>query len=97
MVRNIPTGGLAKCRDAGHEARLAVVDWLWQWWGGVELWLVQLPVAVQFPVVMIVVLPLCLGVARLIDRVADWGAKNPASRVDDAAPEPEPEPEKVAA
>jgi hypothetical protein len=36
-------------------------------------------------------------VARLIDRVADWGAKNPASRVDDAAPEPEPEPEKVAA
>jgi hypothetical protein len=76
---------------------VAVVDWLWQWWDGVELWLVQLPVAVQFPVVMIVVLPLCLGVARLIDRVADWGAKNPASRVDDAAPEPEPEPEKVAA
>jgi len=72
------------------------VDWLWQWWDGVELWLVQLPVAVQFPVVMVVVLPLCLGVARLIDRVADWGAKNPASRLE-AAPEPEPEPEKVAA
>jgi hypothetical protein len=58
---------------------------------------VQLPVAVQFPLVMVVVLPLCLGVARLVDRVADWGAKNPASR----APEPEdgasdPEPEKVA-
>jgi hypothetical protein len=96
MVRNIPTDGLAKCRDTGHEARLAVVDWLWQWWDGVELWLVQLPVAVQFPVVMIVVLPLCLGVARLIDRVADWGAKNPASGAD-TAPEPEPEPEKVAA
>jgi hypothetical protein len=92
MVRNIPTEGLAKCRDTGHETRLGVVDWLWQWWDGVELWLVQLPVAVQFPVVMIVVLPLCLGVARLIDRVVDWRAKNPAS-----APEPEPEPEKVPA
>jgi hypothetical protein len=57
---------------------------------------VQLPVAVQFPVVMIVVLPLCLGVARLIDRVADWGAKNPAS-VAEPEPEPEPESEKVAA
>ena len=72
------------------------MDWLWQWWDGVELWLVQLPVAVQFPVVMVVVLPLCLGVAGLIDRVVDWNAKNPASHVeDDAAPEPEPE--KVAA
>ncbi|MGW6933150.1 hypothetical protein ACWGE0_24045 [Lentzea sp. NPDC054927] len=55
------------------------MDWLVQWWDGVELWVVQLPVAVQFPVVMIVVLPACLGVARLIDRVVDWRAKNPAS------------------
>jgi hypothetical protein len=62
------------------------VDWLAQWWDGVELWVVQLPVAVQFPVVMVVVLPICLGVARLIDRVADWGANHPAS-----APEPESE------
>ncbi|SDH38591.1 hypothetical protein SAMN05216553_120137 [Lentzea fradiae] len=69
------------------------MDWLVQWWNGVELWVVQLPVALQFPVVMVVVLPLCLGVARLIDRVADWGAKNPAS----VGSEPEPEPEKVAA
>ncbi|KOV80143.1 hypothetical protein [Nocardia sp. NRRL S-836] len=67
------------------------MDWLWQWWDGVELWLVQLPVAVQFPIVMVVVLPLCLGVARLVDRVADLGAKNPAS----PAPESDPEPEKV--
>lgn len=94
MVRNIPTAGAAKCRDTGHGTRLGRVDWLWQWWDGVELWLVQLPVAVQFPVVMIVVLPLCLGVARLIDRVADWGAKDPATELD---LEPEPEPEKVAA
>jgi hypothetical protein len=96
MVRNIPTWIVGKCRDTGHETRVGRVDWLVQWWDGVELWVVQLPVAVQFPVVMIVVLPLCLGVARLIDRVADWGAKNPASGAD-AAGEPEPEPEKVAA
>lgn len=92
MVRNIPTWIVAKCRDTRHETRVERVDWLVQWWDGVELWVVQLPVAVQFPVVMIVVLPLCLGVARLIDRVADWGAKNPASVAD-----AEPEPEKVAA
>ena len=67
------------------------VDWLAQWWDGVELWLVQLPVALQFPVVMVVVLPLCLGVARLIDRVADWGAK------DSSAPIELEEPEKVPA
>ncbi len=71
------------------------MDWLWQWWDGVELWLVQLPVAVQFPIVMVVVLPLCLGVARLVDRVADLGAKNPASLAPES--DPEPEPEKVAA
>ncbi|WP_285751073.1 hypothetical protein [Lentzea sp. NBRC 105346] len=69
------------------------MDWLAQWWDGVELWLVQLPVALQFPVVMVVILPLCLGVARLIDRVADWGAKDTP-----AAPEADiPEPEKVPA
>lgn len=85
---------MAKCRDTGHGTTLGGVDWLVQWWDGVELWVVQLPVAVQFPVVMIVVLPLCLGVARLIDRVADWGANNPASVPE---PDPEPESEKVAA
>jgi hypothetical protein len=72
------------------------VDWLWQWWDGVELWLVQLPVAVQFPIVMVVVLPLCLGVARLVDRVADLGAKNPASLVAEPESDQEPEQEKVA-
>ena len=73
------------------------MDWLWQWWDGVELWLVQLPVAVQFPIVMVVVLPLCLGVARLVDRVADLGAKNPASPAPEPESDPEPEQEKVAA
>ena len=71
------------------------MDWLVQWWDGVELWVVQLPVAVQFPVVMVVVLPMCLGVARLIDRVVDWGAKNPASTAEPAS-ESESESEKVA-
>ncbi|MEV6241175.1 hypothetical protein [Lentzea sp. NPDC051838] len=74
------------------------MDWLWSWWDGVELWVVQLPVAVQFPVVMIVVLPLCLGVARLIDRVVDWRPKRSAPQPDvEPEPEPEPESEKVAA
>ncbi|MEU5690503.1 hypothetical protein [Actinosynnema sp. NPDC020468] len=42
-----------------------------QWWDGVELWLAQLPFPFQFGLLMCVLLPLALGVARLIDRVVD--------------------------
>ncbi|ACU35178.1 hypothetical protein KCV87_14310 [Actinosynnema pretiosum subsp. pretiosum] len=42
-----------------------------RWWDGVELWLAQLPFFLQFPLVMAVLLPAALGVARFIDRVVD--------------------------
>ncbi|GAA3857970.1 hypothetical protein GCM10022243_24530 [Saccharothrix violaceirubra] len=42
-----------------------------KWWDGVELWLAQLPFPFQFALVMAVLLPAALGMARLIDRVVD--------------------------
>ncbi|XVV07843.1 hypothetical protein ACQPW3_08535 [Actinosynnema sp. CA-248983] len=61
-----------------------------QWWDGVELWLAQLPFPFQFALVMAVLLPASLGVARLIDRVVDQAAGrfNPVPKVP-AATEPE--------
>jgi hypothetical protein len=48
-----------------------VLESIGRWWDGVELWLAQLAFPFQFALVMCVVLPLCLGLARLIDRVVD--------------------------
>ncbi|WP_199442316.1 hypothetical protein [Umezawaea beigongshangensis] len=61
-------------------------DAIAQWWDGVELWLTQLPFALQFPMVMVVLLPLCRSVAWLIDRAVDWGTSEVTS--DDAAEPP---------
>ncbi|WP_121011098.1 hypothetical protein [Saccharothrix australiensis] len=63
-----------------------------QWWDGVELWLAQLPFPFQFALLMAVLLPLCLGAARLIDRLVD----NVSSRFNPAPPLDVPaEPDKV--
>jgi hypothetical protein len=48
-----------------------VVDGLSAWWDAVELWVAQLWFPLQFAVVMAVVVPLCLGVAWVIDRAVD--------------------------
>ncbi|GDY31431.1 hypothetical protein [Gandjariella thermophila] len=45
----------------------AVLDW----WDGVALWVAQIAFPLQFALVMLVLLPLCLGGAWLIDRVVD--------------------------
>jgi len=50
------------------------------WWDDVELWVTQLPFALQFAVVMAVLLPLCVVVAWLIDRAVDWGVHAIRSR-----------------
>jgi len=65
-----------------------------KWWDGVELWLAQLPFPLQFALLMGVLLPLCLGAARLIDRVVDNVSSrfNPAPPLDTTA-----EPEKAGA
>ena len=50
------------------------------WWDDAELWVAQLPFALQFTVVMAVLLPLCVVVAWLIDRAVDWGVHAIRSR-----------------
>lgn len=44
------------------------------WWDSVELWLAQLWFPLQFVLVMVVLVPLCLLTAWLIDRVVDFVA-----------------------
>ncbi|MGC7094137.1 hypothetical protein ACPZ19_05695 [Amycolatopsis lurida] len=48
-----------------------MLDGLSDWWDSVELWLAQLWFPVQFILVMAVLLPLCAGLAWLIDRTVD--------------------------
>jgi hypothetical protein len=54
----------------------AVLDW----WDGVALWVAQLAFPFQFALVMVVLLPVCLGGAWLVDRVVD-GASSLAGRL----------------
>jgi membrane protein implicated in regulation of membrane protease activity len=54
----------------------AVLDW----WDGVALWIAQLAFPFQFALVMVVLLPLCLGGAWLVDRAVD-GALSLAERL----------------
>jgi hypothetical protein len=44
---------------------------LTNWWDSAELWLAQAWFPVQFVLVMAVLVPVCLGVAWLIDKVVD--------------------------
>jgi hypothetical protein len=48
-----------------------VFQWLSDWWNAVELWLLGLSFPFQFALVMAVLLPLCLVIAWLIDRIVD--------------------------
>lgn len=41
------------------------------WWDAVELWLTGLPFLAQLPLVLVVLVPVCLGAAVLLDRAAD--------------------------
>lgn len=42
-----------------------------RWWDGVELWLTQLWLPMQLVLLMVVLLPVCWWVARLIDQGVD--------------------------
>ncbi|MEU1207199.1 hypothetical protein ACFRAQ_19490 [Nocardia sp. NPDC056611] len=39
------------------------------WWDGVELWVAGLPFVPQFAVVLAAMVPVCLGIAYLLDRI----------------------------
>lgn len=50
-------------------------DGVARWWDSFELWLAQQWFPVQFVLVMVVLVPLCLGLAWLIHRVVDFVAE----------------------
>ena len=59
------------------------------WWNGVELWMLGLPFPFQFALVIVVLVPLCLVVAWLIDRIVDHASalmRSPEPPLDLAAP-----------
>lgn len=62
-----------------------MTEWLVAWWDGVELWLVQLPYPLLVTLMLAVLLPLCWGAARVIDRGVDELAAK-VTRVRDAEP-----------
>ncbi|GAB3163670.1 MULTISPECIES: hypothetical protein [Amycolatopsis] len=45
------------------------------WWDGVELWLAQAWFPVQFVLVMVVVVPLCLAAAWVLDKLVGLFAR----------------------
>lgn len=70
------------------------MQWLSDWWNDIELWMAQQSFWLQFALVIVVVGPLCVGVAWLIDRLVDRAATRfgPARRSGHKL-DPEPEPE----
>jgi hypothetical protein len=54
------------------------------WWDSVELWITQLPFPFQVVLAIVVLLPLCAGVAVLADMASDalesWWARHGRSR-----------------
>jgi uncharacterized membrane protein YagU involved in acid resistance len=67
---------------------MRVLRVLADWWDSVELWITQLAFPFQVMLAIVVLLPLCGGVAVLADlgsdRLDDWSARRRARR--DARP-----------
>ncbi|GAA3560395.1 hypothetical protein GCM10022222_50170 [Amycolatopsis ultiminotia] len=81
---NLPPRAAAPQQSAG---RLTVVlNGLANWWDGVELWLAQAWFPVQFVLVMVVVVPLCLLVAWIIDKLVERCARWLGTARDDEGP-----------
>lgn len=83
----------------GLAYRRFVFLWLANWWDGVDLWLGQLAFPFQFAIVIVVLAPVCMGVAWAIDRSVDLVSAR-FTRVRDAQPplnstEPAPVPEVI--
>jgi hypothetical protein len=60
-----------------------VFNGLADWWDGVELWLAQAWFPVQFVLVMVVVVPLCLAAAWVLDKLVGLFARLTPGRDDD--------------
>lgn len=67
-----------------------MLDGLGQWWDGVELWVTQLWFPVQVGLLMVVLVPLCWWVARMIDsgveRFASLLSREPRAGADETRP-----------
>lgn len=55
----------------GDVAQVYSRSMLAEWWSGVELWVLGLAFPLQFALVIVILAPLCLVLAWLIDRIVD--------------------------
>ncbi|HEX8759294.1 MAG TPA: hypothetical protein VF734_04800 [Pseudonocardiaceae bacterium] len=62
---------VGELRQASYPAVVLWAGWdaVIRWWDGVELWLTRLALPLQVAILMVVLLPVCWGTARVIDRV----------------------------
>ena len=85
-------GGIAGLRTGEFAAATKVrrVDRVASWWDGFELWLTGLSFVPQSALVLAVLVPVCGGVAWLLDRVIA-GAFAVVGRREPVSPAPDPE------
>ncbi len=73
-------------RDRARSTLWSVLRAIADWWDSVELWITQLAFPFQVVLAIVVLLPLCAGVAVLADRVSDavdfWTARWHSTRDD---------------
>ena len=61
--------GVHLCADSvPANDRVATVDRMASWWDGFELWIAGLPFVPQVALVLLVMVPVCRGLAWLLDR-----------------------------
>jgi hypothetical protein len=63
-----------------------VLSGLADWWNAVELWVLGLPFLFQFAIVITVLVPLCVMIAWLIDRIVDYAAARFGTSGEDEPP-----------
>jgi hypothetical protein len=74
MPPNVTPGADGHIRES-YAAPVLSLSMSWdaaiRWWDGVELWLTQLYLPLQFGLLMLVLLPVCWWAARVIDRAVE--------------------------
>src|SRR3954447_22988751 len=67
MLLKLPSSGIQRTLEVVQVCSRVMPEW----WTGVELWVAGLAFPLQFALVVVLIGPLCVGVAWVIDRTVD--------------------------
>lgn len=67
MVTKLPSSRIWRTSEVAEVYSRSMAEW----WNGVELWVLGLAFPLQFALVIVLLAPLCMGVAWAIDRIVD--------------------------